>query len=359
MRSRRHHHRRSSGRRSVRQSRSQRKNMRLLKRCGVLAAIFVVGAGIGFGVEKLFPPEIEYADERLTVYDAVDAEPSICVDGQWYAERDIESLLVIGIDDLGEIAGADSYNNGSQADFLALLIRDRDTNETASIHLNRDTMTDVPILGVTGEHAGSRHEQLALAYYYGQGEEDSCENTAQAVSNLLYGINVEHYIAVTMDAVPILNDWAGGVRLEVLEDMTSVNPDLVKGREALLWGEDALDYVQARSSLEDSSNLNRMERQRQYASAWFDKAEPLFHDYQEMAELMQDLEGYYYSDCSLEQLKDLAENFSERPPETVYELEGEAAVQSVYMEYHVDEEALQELVLKLFYKPVEGWISEE
>lgn len=327
--------------------------MRLLKRCGILALVVAFGVGGAYCVETFLAPEIENADERLTVYDSAAEAPSIYLNGKWYAERDMESFLVIGVDDLGEISGADSYNNGSQADFLALLIHDRESNQSAAIHLNRDTMTDVPILGVTGASAGSRFEQLALAYYYGQGAEDSCKNTVKAVSNLLYGIEIDHYAAVTMDAVPILNNWVGGVRLEVLDDLTSVNPELEQGKEALLWGEDALHYVQARYGLEDSSNLNRMERQRQYASAWFEKAEPLFHDYQAMSELLEDLSDYAYSDCGLEELADIAETFSDAPPETVYTLPGQA-VAAEYMEYHIDETALQEMVLKLFYREVDG-----
>jgi len=349
--SRRKHHRRSSGRRSSRRSREQRRNIRLLKKAGLLLAIFAVGTAIAFAVEFLCEPEIEYAEEQLTVYESDEAQPSIFVGDQWYAQRNLETLLVIGVDDLGEITGADSYNNGSQADFLALLIRDLDTNQSTALHINRDTMTDVPILGVTGAQAGTRREQLALAYYYGQGEEDSCENTVAAVSNLLYGAPIDHYIAVTMDAVPIMNDWAGGVRLEILDDFTAINPDLIQGTEALLLGEDALHYVKTRAGLSDSTNLNRMERQRQYASAWFEKAKPRFNDYQALAELMDDVEPYYYSSCSLEQLKDLASAFADHPPEISHQLPGQA-VTNQFMEFHVDEPALQALVLDLFYKPI-------
>ena len=340
-------------RRHSRRSRTHRKHMRMVRACAALLILFALGAGIALLVEHFHAEEIENAEEQLTVYEDVRGEPTIFVNGQWYVERDMETLLIIGADDLGEITGADSYNSGSQADFMVLLMRDRDTNESVALHINRDTMTQVPILGVTGNKAGSRWEQIALAYYYGQGEQDSCENTVDAVSNLLYGVPIEHYLAVTMDAVPIMNDWVGGVRLEMLDDFSDINPDMIKGEEVLLWGEDALHYVQVRAGREDSSNLSRMERQRQYASAWFDKARPLMTDYKEVAALFTDLQPYHYSDCSVDELKNIMEAFSQYPPERVYEIEGEAAVGTVYMEYHADEAALQQQVLDLFYRPAD------
>ena len=48
------------------------------------------------------------------------------------------------------------------------------------IQLNRDTMTEIQILGVNGEPAVTMTGQLALAHTYGSGEEDSCENTVLA-----------------------------------------------------------------------------------------------------------------------------------------------------------------------------------
>ncbi len=67
-----------------------------------------------------------------------------------------------------------------------------------------------------------------------------------------------------MDAVPIINDAVGGVTVTVLDDMTSADPALEKGAEVTLQGKQALTYVRTRRGLDDSTNLHRMERQRQY-----------------------------------------------------------------------------------------------
>ena len=73
--------------------------------------------------------------------------------GEKYVVRDdVQTLLVIGLDTFGEQAeGEDSYNNDKCADFLALLVFDKTSKSYSVIHLNRDTITDVTVLGVGGQ----------------------------------------------------------------------------------------------------------------------------------------------------------------------------------------------------------------
>ena len=65
----------------------------------------------------------------------------------------------------------------------------------------------------------------------------------------------------------LLNDLVGGVTLEVLDDFSGIDDTLVQGETVTLKGQQALTYVRSRGGLEDSTNLHRMERQRQYLSA--------------------------------------------------------------------------------------------
>lgn len=318
-----------------------------------IVLVFTLGLFAAARFEARLSLPVENAGQQLTAYQAGRSTAQYYVNGQWVTEKDTETLLVIGIDDYGSVAGSDSYNNNNQADFLVLLVRDKNTGENAAIHLNRDTMTDIPILGVTGQQAGSRRAQLALAYTYGRGEEDSCKNTVSAVSNLLYGIEIDHYITVTMDAVPILNDWAGGVTVEVLDDFTGIDDVLVQGESVTLKGQHALNYVRSRMGLEDSSNLHRMERQRQYAGTWLETAQPLFEDETAVMELIMNLSDYHYSDCTAGELTELAEIFTADQSNTVYELEGESVQGNMYMEYYVSDAAVEKLVVNLFYEPVE------
>ena len=127
-------------------------------------------------------------------------------------KKNIETFLVMGLDTI-EGAANDSYNNDQRADFLMLFVFDNDTKQCTALQINRDTITNVNILGVAGDAIGSAPMQITLAHTYGHGGDISCRNTANAVSNLLNDVKIDHYISVTMGAVPTLNDLVGGVEV--------------------------------------------------------------------------------------------------------------------------------------------------
>lgn len=318
-----------------------------------VALVLLLGTVAAQFLESRMAAPVENAGKQMTAHTDAENTAQVFMNGRWYRKKNIETLLVMGVDDFGAITGGDSYNNTKQADFLALYVRDRDSGEGAAIHINRDTMTDITVLGVTGQAAGTRHAQLALAHTYGRGEDDSSKNTVKAVSNLLYGMNVDHYMTLTMDAVPLMNEWVGGVEVEVLEDFTGIDDSLKEGATVKLRGEQALTYVQTRKGLEDSTNLKRMERQRQYAAAWMNEAQDKLGEPEAVAELVLEIEDYHYSDCTVEELNSFAGSMSDNPEMQIYELEGEAVQGENYMEFYADDEAIQQLVLELFYEPVE------
>ena len=327
---------------------------RLRRLVVVVGVILVLMAGVLLAqeLEARMPKPVESAGEQLTAYTNTATTAQVFMNGRWYAQKDVETVLLIGIDNVDLSTGSVSYNNTNQADFLALFIHDKTSGTNSVIHLNRDTMTDITVLGVTGETAGTRWAQLALAYNYGQGGTDSSRNTVKAVSHLLYGMEIDHYITVAMDAVPILNDWVGGVTVEVKDDFKGIDSALLLGSEVTLHGEQALTYVRTRRGLDDSSNLQRMGRQRQYASKWLKAAQPYLNNAEATAELIFKLSDYHYSDCTATQLAELAELIGRHPAVEIHELDGEAVRGEQYMEYHVDDEAVQQLVLELFYSPL-------
>jgi len=339
------------GRKHRRRHRTRKRIRMCLSVCAV-ALVMVIGIFAAQNLENRMDVEVENAGKQMTAHTSDEGTAQVFMNGQWYQKKDVETLLVIGIDEFGTVAGSGSYNNTNQADFMMLLIRDAETGESDVIHLNRDTMTDITMLGVTGKAAGTQRAQLALAYNYGQGENDSSRNTVDAVSNLLYGMEIDHYITVTMDAVPVMNDWAGGVTLEVLDDMTSADSALVPGKEITLTGEQALAYIRTRKGLDDSTNIDRMERQRQYASAWVDAAQEQLKDENAVTQLVMQMSDYHYSDCTAQELAQYASGLGENPDAKIHELPGEAVRGEQFMEFHADDEGIQQLVLEAFYQTV-------
>ena len=59
-------------------------------------------------------------------------------------------------------------------------------------------------------------------------------------SFLLGGTEIDHYLAMTMSAIPQINDLVGGVPVTVLDDFSGIDDSLVKGEEITLMGEQAL-----------------------------------------------------------------------------------------------------------------------
>lgn len=285
----------------------------------------------------------------------VDGREITYYNGTVYAKKEgLETVLLLGVDKF-EGETPEGYINNQQADFLLLLVMDKQNETCTPIQLNRDTMTQIQILGVTGEPAGTFTGQLALAHTYGSGEEDSCENTVLAVENLLYGVGIDHYVSLTMDGVALLNDLVGGVTVEVLDDFSSIDDSLVQGETVTLKGQQALTYVRSRGGLEDSSNLHRMERQRQYLAALQQqlKAAVQQEDGFTLDALLQ-LNEYMVSDYTVNQLSELGDSLATYQVSDILTTQGEAQPGEEFMEFTVDEAALQQLVMDVFFEPVEG-----
>lgn len=270
---------------------------------------------------------------------------------EYVKNEDVESFLILGLDKFEDAVNNDSYNNDQRADFLLLLVFDNSEKKFTAVHLNRDTMVNMNVLGVAGQKVGTVNKQLALAHTYGNGKDVSCRNTADAVSELLNGVKVNHYLSITMDAVPILNDLLGGVEVTVLDDFSGIDDTLIKGETVTLHGDHALTYVRERYGLEDSSNSTRMVRQRQYLTAVYDKAMlEIENDDNFVIEASSKLADYIVSDRSVNQLQEIAKKLSQYKFTEIETLEGESVVKDGLMEFRPDADSIDKIVFDLFYK---------
>lgn len=289
--------------------------------------------------------ESRYADVGQSV---------IYLDGKEYRERKhLETVLLIGLDKFGSASqgSSEAYSNDQQSDFLMLVIIDRKNNTYTPLHINRDSMAPVQILGVGGRIVDTVTEQLALAHTYGSGKEDSCRNTVKAVSDFLYGIEVDHYISFRMDAVGVMNDLVGGVTLEIRDDFSAEDASLIQGQTVRLNGEQALHYVRARQSMEDSTNVARMERQRQYLrELQVQTLDCLREDENFAARALANLSEYITSDCTVDELSELLSDTMEYGMAEFETIPGEAVKGETYMEFYPDEQKMRDLMLGLFFE---------
>ena len=274
--------------------------------------------------------------------------------GTDYVLKDnIETFLLIGLDKFKEYNEYESFNNDQQADFLMLCILDNDNKVCDCLHINRDTMVDMSVLGVTGEKIDTVNQQICLSHAYGNGKEMSCYNTLQSVSSLLFGVKIKHFVSLSLDAVGIYNDLLGGVEIEVLDDFTGVDDTLIKGSTVNLNGNQALNYVKSRAGLEDSSNIARMNRQRQYMKALVEKTiyrinndeNFVVNSYPAMAE-------YILSDYSVKRFQKLLKSISGYKINDIKTIDGETKIRNNHIEFYPDYDSLNELVIDLFYQPL-------
>lgn len=297
---------------------------------------------------------LSYWEKGRGLFPAHDVTGSaVNVDGVNYVlNDDVQGILVLGLDKFDEARDDAGFYNDQQADFLMLFVVDNEKETFSAIHLNRDTMAEINVLGVAGEKIDTFTGQLALAHTYGNGREVSCRNTVDAVSGVLNDINIERYISVTMDAVAVVTDLVGGVEVEINDDFSDIDDTLVMGETVTLNSSNVLNFVRTRQGLEDSSNTARMTRQQDYLTSLFkafnEKAE---EDESFIVDSALKLSDYIVSNYTVNQLENLVENLSTYEFKEIYSIDGESKAGEKFMEFYADQNDVNRLLLDLFYIP--------
>lgn len=326
---------------------SKEKRTKKLKYAAVLLAVVFL-----FSSALLLVNIWENRQGQYPLSENITVGSDMSLNGKKYCVKEnTEAILVLGLDKF-ETVNPESYNNDKQADFLMLLVADHNNKTLTALHINRDTIARMNILGVAGDTVGTVEKQIALAHTYGNGKEMSCRNTADAVSDMLMGIQIDHYVSVTMDAVSVYNDFVGGVEVTVLDDFSGIDDTLVKGETVTLSGEHALNYVRTRYGLDDSSNSARMVRQRQYLEALYEKTlYCMDNDDSFVINAGVQLAEYIVSDYTGNGLQELAERISDYQFTEICEIEGRNVRGDKHMEFYPSEKSVKEIVVKLFFEP--------
>lgn len=278
--------------------------------------------------------------------------------GQVYAyNEDILTFLFMGIDKRdGTVREVAEGTNGGQADALFLLVLDPRRKKASVIGINRNTMTEIDIYNEEGAYVDTVLAQIAVQHGFGNGVEESCGYQKEAVSRLFYRLPIHGYAAVNMSAIPELNDIIGGVDVTVLEDMTSAVPAFKEGAEVHLEGQDALSYVRYRDRDVFGSADQRLARQRQYLTEFIKTARTAAgKDISAVVRLYQAAAPMMTTDITLDEAVYLASQALDYSlgSEDFHMLAGETVMGEQFEEYHIDETALYELILEIFYEPVE------
>ncbi len=312
----------------------------------LLAAVAAVFLGIKSWEHQQYdiPVSAEATSET-----AAQQRKHVTYNGVDYVQREgLQTWLLMGIDESGEAVGTESYIGGGQADLQMLLVIDHINKTWQILQLNRDSMVEVPVLGVTGKVIGTEFEQLTLAHSYGDGKKKSCQNTVTTVSNLFDGQKIDGYMALNMDAVAILNDMVGGVPVEITSDFSAVDPSLQEGTVVTLQGDQALTFVRTRKNVDDQTNLSRMARQRQYLAALQKQMEKQDADFAVRA--YDAVFDYMVTDMGSKTVTEIGQYMKKYTELDLLTIDGESKVEDGYIAYYLDEDSLQQTMLTLFYE---------
>lgn len=278
--------------------------------------------------------------------------------GQVYAyNEDILTFLIMGIDKTKDVKEVAEGTDGGQADALFLVVLNPHDNSLSVIGINRNTMTDISVYDNNGAFVNTIKAQIAVQHGFGNGMEESCNYQVNAVQHLFYEMPVHGYAAINMSAIGPLTDMVGGVDVVALEDIKSGNSTVIKeGEEVHLEGDLAFAYIHNRDTKEFGSADHRLERQKQFITTYLQKVkQKTKQDISFPITVYQKIATQMVTDLTVDEmtyLVSIAKDYS-FDENYLYTLKGETKQGDVFEEFYVDETDLFELILKIFYEPVE------
>jgi LCP family protein required for cell wall assembly len=280
----------------------------------------------------------------------------ISLDGTTYRySSDYETLLIIGTDGSGNQTEDRETYVGNMADFLLLLVVDPTEHTYASLQLNRDTMTEISLLGTDGTGRATATLQLCTAHWYGGTRKESCENTVKAVSHMLGDLTIDGYYELSMEDIGMLNHAAGGVTVTIEDDFSGIDDTLIQGEQVTLSDEQAVHFLRSRQGMADEENTSRMKRQRQYMEALLAKvSEKSREDSQFAIDIFDALTDVSLSDRSGGWFTDLLSDMEGAENLGIYTISGENTLGDhlgdgiEHAEYYLDQESLVQTMTDLY-----------
>lgn len=320
---------------------------RLYKGLGIAAGVLILGIAV-IGVV------LGMADHyRINSDSSTDSREMITYKNETYVKKgNLETYLIAGIDAPGKVEKVTEYDGTGQCDVLAVIVRDRSTDQCKLLSIDRNTITAVKSLDNDGTYLDTTDIQISLAHAMGFDQQVRAENTVDAVSHLLGDQTIDGYAMVNMGAIQVVNDMVGGVTVTIEDDFSDVDPSMKKGETVTLMGEQAEKYVRSRKEISDGSNQNRMSRQSTFEEAF----KPAFRNKcaensKFPLEVYHAMEDYMTTNISAKKFCRLAILMSDENQDEKVAISGTYGLdEDGWQTFTPDADSLQEAILELFYK---------
>ncbi|MBQ3262956.1 MAG: LCP family protein [Oscillospiraceae bacterium] len=344
------------------EERPERRQKRMSKGTRVLLTIVIVivvialllGAAVfvldHFGRTKMTDPEATMA----VIEDAeLDNAGRVRYKGQLYEyKKDITTILLMGVDSRSKEESEGEFGASNQSDMNVLAVLDPETRQITFINISRDAMVEMEAMDALGNSTGTTRAQLALAYSYGEGGDVSCRLTRDAVSDLFYDLPIHAYASIYLNGVADLVGEIGGITVQSLETFGEFR----EGETVELTRSNTESYIRHRDHTVDGNN-QRMERHKQVLMA---VAKAMLTRIREkpisILTTYDAVKRNVTTDLNTGSILYLARTAAGmHMNESVLKVQGESVLgDGNHAEFNVDETALFELILSVFYTPVEG-----
>ncbi|GEK31267.1 LytR family transcriptional regulator [Kurthia zopfii] len=172
------------------------------------------------------------------------AKPTLKFDGDPQSNKDIENILLVGVDSRGE--------KQSRSDTMMLVSWNKDTNDIKMVSFMRDIFADIP---------GYKQYKLNTAYYL-----DGADLLKATLKNM-FDVEINHVAVVDFNNFEKIVDVAApnGVEVTVPHDMSkNIGVHLKKGTQKLN-GKELLGFSRFRYDAE--GDFGRVKRQQQALEA--------------------------------------------------------------------------------------------
>ena len=266
-------------------------------------------------------------------------------DVDYISDDDIDAYLIAGTDG-GGVDKGDIYK-GELADFISILLIDNTTEKYAFYQISRDSMVDVPVMNENGDIQDFALEQLSTAHWYGKTPEERNENLANAVSDVVGGIDIDGYYVLNMADIGEVNDAIGGVDIDIDDDMTDLDPTFKKGATVHLTGKQAENYLRARMTVGNGTNAERMDRQRQYMQKAYNMTiSQLRENPDYINDLYEELDNKVQSDGTGKRISTIANQVTQYQCVGIISFKGETRIGDAidegitHEEFYVDEKSV-------------------
>ncbi len=279
-----------------------------------------------------------------------EAQKTVTVDGVTYnLRRDLKTILFLGVENRDPQGGeGDMVLNNGHADIIMLFVLDPVQKIAQMVPISRDTYIDLDVYKANGDFGYTVKKNLTMQYAFGDSPRRSCYLMKRKVSELLYGVPITGTLALQMDGIQTVVEELGGITVTLPEDYTYIDPAYTAGAQITLDGPAAERFVRYRDTAITGTAEQRLDRDSWFVRELFGQLKAKGSLAATMTRLLDKAEDYIENDVDAETMQLLADCTL---ADETRKVPGNVREGQFHDEFIVDEDALQDLVLDIFYEP--------